>query len=111
MKTHKILIKNKLFLTLNEAETNIFMNKLITSEVRVKIFDKQKNIFINPYTNEISLLPLDDIEKILENTDLCNRQKNYIYNLLKSREEDRQRINSDIIQNIIDEVLKLDNNL
>ena len=111
MKTHKILIKNKLFLTLNEAETNSFMSKLMTSEIRIKIYDKQKNIFINPYTNEVSLLPLDDIEKILENTDLSNKQKNYIYNLLKSREEDRQRVNSNILQNIIDEVIKLDNNL
>lgn len=81
----------------------------MTENIKIKIFDCNTNTFITAYLTDISLEKLDDFEKIIENTELTRHKKNEVYYFLKNREEQRQRINEKIIQEIIDRVIELDN--
>lgn len=108
MKTHKISIKWKLFRILNEEQAKSIFNVLIKSEVKVKLHDPLENIFIYSYLTDVVLEKLNDLEKIIENTNLTNKQKQEIYYIVKRREDEQKKTTDGVIQNIIDEVLKLD---
>jgi mevalonate kinase len=109
-KTHKLTIKGKIFTIFTELEAKKMFDRLIQNEpVKIKILDTEKLIYIYPYVTDIQLLKLDDLEFIIENTYIPRHQKNEVYNILSKRKEEEKRINDQIIQNIIDEIMKLDN--
>lgn len=108
MKTHKLTVKWKIFDAYTTEQAKKMFQKISVAEIKMKIKDPEKFIFITAYLTDISLEQMDDIESIIENTDLPRRKKNEIYYILKKRDDDRQRITEGIIQNVIDEVIKLD---
>lgn len=109
MKTHKLTIKWKIFNCYTTEQAKKIFEKLIKEEIKIKLHDPIQNIFISAYLTEISLEKLDELEQLIENSNLPKRKKDEVYYILKKRDEEHKKTNETIIQNIIDEILKIDN--
>jgi len=100
-KTHKILIKNKIFACLSQEKAENFFDLLLKSESKIKIYDEIEKKFSNPYLNDVQLLPLDDIEIIVENSNIEKLKKDKLYNIINQRTEDNKENSKKIIEDLI----------
>lgn len=110
MKTHKLTIKWKIFDCYNENQAKKMFEKLKNEKIKINVFDTETSTFFSAYLTDITLEKLDEFEIIIENLqNISRRKKNEIYWILQIRDQQKQKVTTWIIQNIIDEVLKLDN--